>query len=89
MLLQNPVEVKGAPTAGRKSACLGHIVSPDCLDSGVLIVTFSACPSYSAPERHQSILPCGDGAFPAIQLPLSGKELLLQLNDQCRRGHRV
>jgi hypothetical protein len=35
-------------------------------------------------KGRQSILPCGDGTFPTIQLPLLGKELPLHLD-----GHRI
>jgi hypothetical protein len=31
-------------------------------------------------KSHQSILPCGNGIFPVVQLPLPGKELHLHLN---------
>jgi hypothetical protein len=43
-------------------------------------ITFRVCHPKRTHESHQPIVPCGDGTFPAIQLPLLGKELLLQLD---------
>jgi hypothetical protein len=40
-------------------------------------------------ESYQSILQRGDGAFSAILLPLSGKELLLQPDGRRQRGHYI
>jgi hypothetical protein len=55
----------------------------DSLGLDAIGITFCARLPKHTCESCQSILPRGDGAFSAIQLPLSSKELLLQLN-----GHR-
>jgi hypothetical protein len=77
MLLQNLVEVKGAPVAGYKSAHPGQIVLPDRLGPGALDVMFCVHPSQGAFRSRQTIFPCRDDTFSAFQLPLLDKELLL------------
>jgi hypothetical protein len=54
------------------------------LSSDVTGITFRASLFKGMLKSRQSILPHDDGAFPAIQLPLPGKKLLLQLD-----GHRI
>jgi hypothetical protein len=56
----------------------------DSLVSDVTGVTFRAHLSKGAVKGCQSILPRSNGTFPAIQLPLLGKELPLQHD-----GHRI
>jgi hypothetical protein len=56
----------------------------DSLSLDATGVTFHVHFSKGALKGRQSILPCDNGTFPAIQLPLSGKELPLQLD-----GHRI
>jgi hypothetical protein len=89
MLLQNPVEAKGALTTGYKSARPSQIVLPDGLSPGALGVTFHAHPSQGMLECHQSILPRGDGSFSAFQFPLPGKELFLYLDGHHRCCHHA
>jgi hypothetical protein len=72
-----------------RGACPGNEVLLDGLGWDVLDITFRAHLPKGVCESCQSILPRGDGAFPAIQLPLSGKELLLQLTNYHRHGHHV
>jgi hypothetical protein len=61
----------------------------DSLISDTLDITFRAHLPKGALESRQSILPRGDGTFPAIQLPLLGKEPLLQLDVQRQRSNRI
>jgi hypothetical protein len=89
MPLQNPVKVKGTPAIGRKSTYPSPLVMLDILVSAVLGVIFHARPSKSTLKSRQTILPCHDGAFPTIQFPLLGKEILLQLNGHSRCSHRI
>jgi hypothetical protein len=78
--LQHPVVVGGLFGPGARDACLGKEVLLDSLGSDVTGVTFHEHLSKGMLKGHQSILPCGDDTFPAIQLPLPGKELPLQLD---------
>jgi hypothetical protein len=84
VFLQRPVEVGKlfGPEAG--DAHLGKEVLLDSLSSDTTDITFHEHLSKGTLKGRQSILPHGDGTFPAIQVPLPGKELPLQLN-----GHRV
>jgi hypothetical protein len=68
---------------GTRGTRTGNDVPLDSLNLDVFGITFCVCLPKRMCESHQSILPHEDGAFHAIQPPLSGKELLLQLN-----GHR-
>jgi hypothetical protein len=63
---------------------LGEDVMLDSVGSDATSVTFHAHLSKGTLKGCQSILPCGDGTFPTIQLPLLGKELPLHLD-----GHRI
>jgi hypothetical protein len=74
---------------GTRGTRLSKEVRLDSLGLDTLGITFHACLPKRTCESHQSILPRGDGAFPAIQLSLSGKELLLQLDGRRRRGHHI
>jgi hypothetical protein len=56
----------------------------DSLGSDTIDVMFHEHLSKGVLKGRQYILPRGDGTFPAIQLPLPGKELPLHLD-----GHRV
>jgi hypothetical protein len=62
---------------------LGEQVLLGSLGSDVIDVKFCEHLPMGALKGRQTILPCGDGTFPAIQLPLPGKELPLQLDDHC------
>jgi hypothetical protein len=55
--------------------CLGKEVLLDSLSSDTIGIMFCAHLSKGVLKSGQSILPRNDGAFPAIQLPLPGKEL--------------
>jgi hypothetical protein len=72
---------------GTRVARLGKEVPLDSIGLDVLGITFCVCLSKRTHKSHQSVLPRGDGTFPAIQLSLSlslsGMELLLQVD-----GHR-
>jgi hypothetical protein len=89
MLLQNLAEVKGASVASCKSMCPGQIVQQDSLGLSALGITFHEHPSQGAFRSYHTIFPCCDGAFSAFQLPLSGRELLSQLDGYHRCHHRA
>jgi hypothetical protein len=55
---------------------MGKVVLLGSLSLDVTGIVFRAHPPKGMLEHRQSILPCGDGAFPTFQLPLPGKELL-------------
>jgi hypothetical protein len=78
------VEVGELFGPGARDAHLGEEVLLDNLGSGATDVTFCEHLSKGMLNGRQSILPRGDGTFPAIQLPLLSKELPLELD-----GHRV
>jgi hypothetical protein len=59
------------------------------LSLDALGVMFYAHPPKGVLKSHHSILPRDDSAFLAIQLPLPGEELPLQLDGQRLRGHCV
>jgi hypothetical protein len=80
VFLQSSVEVKGAPAIGRKSTYPSPIVLLDSLGSVALGVAFHAHPFQSTLIRRQTIFPRHEGTFPAILLPLLGKEQPLQLD---------
>jgi hypothetical protein len=82
-LLQHPVKVDGVFRTGTRGADPGVEVMLGSLGLDALDVTFHAHSLKSTLESHKSILPRSDGAFSTIQLPLSGKELLVHLS-----GHR-
>jgi hypothetical protein len=73
---------------GTSSACPDKEASLDDLGSGALSITFCACLPMGTRKSCQSILPHGNGDFPPIKLPLSGKELLLQLDGRHIRRKR-
>jgi hypothetical protein len=75
------VELSGV---GARDACLGEEVLLDSLGSDATSITFCVHYSKGMLKGCQSILPRGDDTFTAIQFPLSGKELLLQLD-----GHNI
>jgi hypothetical protein len=84
MLLQCLVKVSelfGPRTGG---ACLDKEFLLGSLGSDATGVTFFVHLSKGVCKSCQSILPHGDGAFPAVHLPPSSKELSLQLH-----GHRT
>jgi hypothetical protein len=61
--------------------CLAEEVLLDSLGSDATGITFHVHLSKGTLKGHQSLLPHGDGTFSTIQLPLLGKEVLLQLDD--------
>jgi hypothetical protein len=84
VFLQRPVEI-GEPSGPRvRDARLGEDVLMDSLGSDIIGVMFRAHLFKGALKGCQSILPRGDGTFPAIQLSLLGRELPLQLDS-----HRI
>jgi hypothetical protein len=72
------VELFGPGTGG---ACLGEEVSLDDISTGVTSITFYVHLPERVRKGCQAFLPRDDATLSAIQLPLPGKELLLQLND--------
>jgi hypothetical protein len=82
--LQCPAEANELFGPGARSTHLGKEVLPDTLGSDATGIPFHVHLSKGALKSHQSILPRGDCAFPALQLPLLGKKLPLQLDD-----HRI
>jgi hypothetical protein len=82
--LQCPVKVGELSGPRARDAHLGKEVLLDSFDSDATSIMFCTHLSKGALKGYQSILPCGDGTFPAIQLPLPSKELPLQLNS-----HRI
>jgi hypothetical protein len=82
--LQCLVEVGELFGTHSRDARLGEEVLLHSLGSDVTDVTFCEHLSKGALKGRQSVLPRSDVSFPAIQLPLLGKELPLQLD-----GHRV
>jgi hypothetical protein len=86
-VLQCPAEADGLFRSATKGVCPGKLVLLGSLGLDVTGITFYAHPPKGTLECYQSILPCGDGSFPAFKLPLPGKELLLQLDGHCRRCH--
>jgi hypothetical protein len=89
VLLQNPIKVKGELATGCKSSRPGQIVLPDSLSLGVLSIASRTRPFQCAFRSCQSIFSCNDEAFPTVQVPLPGKELLPKLDNHHRRGHHV
>jgi hypothetical protein len=63
---------------------MGEEVLLDNLSSDATGIMFRVHLSKGVLKGYQAILPHGDDTFPAIQLPLLGKELPLQLG-----GHRI
>jgi hypothetical protein len=59
------------------------------LSLDALGVMFCAHPLKGTLRSCQSILPCNDDAFSTAQLPLSGKELLLQPGGHHQRHHHA
>jgi hypothetical protein len=82
--LQHPVEVSELSGFGARDTRLGEVVLLNNLGSDMTGVTFHMHHSKAVLKSCQSILPCGDGTIPAIQLPLPGKDQPLLLND-----HRI
>jgi hypothetical protein len=59
------------------------------MGGGRMDVTSVACRAHlpeRASEGHQGFLTCDDRALSAVKLHLSGKELLLRLDDHYQRG---
>jgi hypothetical protein len=77
MFLQRLIEANELFGHGARGMRLGKEVLLESLSSYVTGITFCAHLSKGALKSHQSILPHGDDAFPAIQLPLPGKKLTL------------
>jgi hypothetical protein len=77
VFLQRPVEVGEPFGHGTSDARLRREVFLDNLCSNVTDITFRMHLSKGVLKSSQSILPRGDGAFPAVQLPLPGKKLPL------------
>jgi hypothetical protein len=78
--LQRPVEVDEMFRPGARGARLGKEVLLESFSLDILGIMFYVHPPKGALEICQSVLPRGDGAFHAIQLPIPGKELFLQLD---------
>jgi hypothetical protein len=57
--------------------CLSEVILLDSLGLCALNISFQAWPSKGELKSYQPIFPRNDGPFPAVQLPLLGKELLL------------
>jgi hypothetical protein len=68
--------------SGTRGVRQGKEVPSDSISLDALSITFCVRHPRHISECYQSILPHGDGAFSAIQLPLSGKVLLLQLDSR-------
>jgi hypothetical protein len=81
--LQHPIEVDELFRPGTRGARPSKEALLDNLYLDVHGITFCVHLAKGALEICQSILLRGDGTFPTIQLPISGKEMLLQLD-----GHR-
>jgi hypothetical protein len=77
------VEVDELFRPGTRGAHPSKVVLLGSLGLDVPGITFLVRPLKGVLKSHQFILPHGGDAFPAIQLPLLGKEVLLQLD-----GHR-
>jgi hypothetical protein len=84
VLLQHPVEADALFRLGTKGVRPGKVILLSNLSLDAPGVTFCVHPLKGMLKRHQSILLCSNGSFPSFQLPLPGKELLLQLD-----GHRT
>jgi hypothetical protein len=82
VLLQHPAEADELFRPGNKGAHSGKVVLLGSLGLDMTVIMFLAHPSQGTLQHRQSILPCGDRYFPAFQLPLSGKELLPQLDGR-------
>jgi hypothetical protein len=70
--LQKLVDLEGTSATSRKSVYPSSIVLSDSLSLIALNIAFHVHPSYSALRSYQTIFPCHEGAFLAIQLPLLG-----------------
>jgi hypothetical protein len=81
VLLQHPVEVDGVFKDGSKGTRSGKVVLLGSLSLDVLGVAVHACLSKGMLRSCQSILPRSNGIFPTVHLPLSGEELLTQLDS--------
>jgi hypothetical protein len=64
--LQRPVEADELFRPGTRGARRGREVMLDSLSLGVTGIMFYVHHSKGALKRRESILPCDDGAFPAI-----------------------
>jgi hypothetical protein len=78
-LLQHSIKVDGVFRPGTRGTHPGVDVLLGSLSLDALSVMFHAHPLKNTHESRQSILPHSDGALSIVQLPHSGKELLLQL----------
>jgi hypothetical protein len=68
---------------------LGKEVLLDSLGLDAIGVTFCAHLPKGVLKSRQSILLRSDGAFPVLQLPLLGKEPIVQLNGHRQRSKHV
>jgi hypothetical protein len=87
MLLQHPVEVEGVLGVGGEGARLCEVIMLDRLGLGMLCMMLHARPSEGTLDGYEAILPRDDGSFPATQLLLPSKELLLKLLHLLRHRH--
>jgi hypothetical protein len=77
MLLQHLTKVHRMFGVGRKGTHPSQVIMSDHLCLGTLSIMFHARSPKGTLRSHQAIFPQNDGAFPAVQLPLPGEELLL------------
>jgi hypothetical protein len=78
-ILQHPIEVNGVLGARSKGAYPSDVVLPGSLGLGALGIMFHVDPPNGKLGSQQPILPCSNGAFPTVQVPLTSEELLPQL----------
>jgi hypothetical protein len=83
VFFQRPTKVGELFRLGTGGAHLGEEVLLESIGTGVTSVTFYAHLPMCVRKGRQPFLPCDDGTLSAIQLPLSSKELPLQLNSEC------
>jgi hypothetical protein len=83
VFLQHLVEVGLLLGPRARDTRLGEEVLLDSVSSNAIVITFRVHLSLGALKGRQSILPHGDGTFPAIHLPLPGKEQPQPLDDHC------
>jgi hypothetical protein len=86
--LQRTAKVGELFGLGTGGARLGEEVPLDSINTGATSIIFHAHLPERACKGCQAFLPRDDGTLSAIQLPLLGKEPLLQLDGHCMRRRR-